>query len=121
MQVVPSPEYLQVVAVWNKILCNLVDLFWLLRLASSLTEDDVAVNFVADKILEVTLVADEAGLFRMLQIVPVTFCNLAVDSLLDPNDFVNHPTVNQMVNLLSSLLTYSDVFRRTRGRTCTCC
>ena len=89
MQVVPPSEDLQVVTIRDKVFYNFIDLFRLLWLSSPLTEDDVAVNSVANKIFEVTFVADEAGLLCMLQVVSMTLRDLAIDSLLDPYDFIN--------------------------------
>ena len=66
MQVVSPSKYLKVIAIRHKILGYLVDFFRLLRLSSSLTEDDVTVNSVAYMVLEVTLVADQASLLCML-------------------------------------------------------
>ena len=66
VQVIPPSEDLQVVTIRHKVFYNFIYLFRLLRLSSPLTEDNVAVDSVANKILEVTLVADEAGFFCML-------------------------------------------------------
>ena len=58
MQIVASAEDLQVVALWHESLTDVVDLLWLLRLASAHTENDVTVNVALDAITEVTLVAN---------------------------------------------------------------
>ena len=42
-------------------------------------------------VLEVSLVADQAGLFRMLEVVAMTLAYLPVDCLLDPHDLINKP------------------------------
>ena len=89
MQVISPSEDLQVVTIRHKVFYNFIDLFRFLWLSSPLTEDDVAVNSVAHKVFEVTFVANETGLLCMLQVVSMTLGNLAIDSLLDPYDFIN--------------------------------
>jgi len=47
MKVVPAAEDLKIIAVGNKSLSNLIDLLWLLRLTSPLTENDIALDVEA--------------------------------------------------------------------------
>ena len=89
MQIISPSENLQVVTIRHKVFYNFIDFFRLLWLSSPLTENNVAINSVANKIFEVTFIADEAGLLCMLQVVSMTLGNLAIDSLLDPYDFIN--------------------------------
>ena len=44
-------------------------------------------------VLEVSLVADQAGLLCMLEVIAVTFAYLSIDSLLDPDNLINQPKV----------------------------
>ena len=91
MQIVSPTKDLQIVALWYESLTNVVDLLWLLRLASAHTENDVTVNVALDAVSEVALVANEACFLCMLQVVTMALVDLAVDRLLDPHYLVDEP------------------------------
>ena len=94
MKIVSAAKDLQVVAMGHQGLAYVVHLFRLLRLASAHAEDDVAVDAADEAVPEVSLVADEARLLRMLQVVAVSFVDLAVNGLLDPDDLIDKPNNN---------------------------
>ena len=89
MKIVTASEDLQIVALGDERLNDVVHLLWLLRLTSTHAEDDIAVDAAFDSVAEIALVADEAGLFGMLKIVAVALIDLTIDGLLDPYDFVD--------------------------------
>ena len=89
VQVVSPSEYLEVAPIWYHGFGDIVDLFGLLTLASSLTEYDICFN-VADCLLaDVSFDSDKACLLGMLQVVSVALGYLPVDCLLDPCDLVD--------------------------------
>lgn len=91
MKVVTSAKDLQVVPIGNQALSNLVDFFWLLRLTSAHAEDDIRLDLVLDLYVDgASFETNEARFFGVLEVVAVTFGNLAVDCLLDPGDLVDH-------------------------------
>jgi hypothetical protein len=47
VKVIPAPKYLKIIAVGYKSLSDLIDLLWLLRLTSPLTENDIALDVEA--------------------------------------------------------------------------
>jgi hypothetical protein len=89
MKVVPAAEDLKIIAVGYKSLSDLIDLFWLLRLSSPLTEYDIALDVEAGFVRDVAANTNKAGLFGMLKIVAVPLCNLAIYSLLNPGNFID--------------------------------
>ena len=89
MKIVSASKNLQIVALWDERLNDVVHLLRLLRLTSAHAEDDIAVDAAFDSVAEIALVADEAGLFGMLKIVAVALIDLTIDGLLDPYDFVD--------------------------------
>ena len=91
MEVVPPPKDFQIVPIGHKRLNNLVDLLRFLRLPTPTRKDDVRIDPRPLEFAEIALIADETGLFGVLQVVPVALVNLAVDRLLHPNDFIDQP------------------------------
>ncbi len=89
MEVIPAPEDLKIIAVGYKSLSDLIDLFWLLRLTSSLTENDIALDVEAGFVRDVATNTNKASLFSMLKIVAMPLCNLAIYSLLYPGNFID--------------------------------
>ena len=91
MQVVSSAKDLEVVPLGHQGLTDFVHFLRLLRLTSPHWEYDITVNVAFDFIAQVSLVADEHRLFGMLQVISVPFVDLAVDSLLYPNNLIDQP------------------------------
>lgn len=91
MQVVPSPEYLEVVPVGDQRLGNLIDLLWLLRLSTSLAEDDIALYVEAGLGIHIAPDTHETGLLSMLQIIAMALSYLPIHCLLHPSDLINEP------------------------------
>lgn len=94
MQIIPSPENLQIEAIRHDAFGQLINFRRLLRLAAPLTEDDVghdveAGGGVGARLKYGSFGADEAGFFGVLEVVPMTLCNLAIDCLFDPSDLVD--------------------------------
>lgn len=75
-------------------------------MATSAAEDYISINTVAFQVTQIPLVPDEASLFGMLKIVPVAFVDLAIHSLLYPNDFIDKPkkSMKNVKDLLVSML-----------------
>jgi len=89
VKVVPATEDLHVVAVRNKSFGDVVDLLRLLRLASSLGEDDILLDVESAVLSDVAFNTDEACFLGVLEVEAVTFGDFAVNGLLDPGDLVN--------------------------------
>ena len=91
MQVVATAKDFKEVSLGHQGFANVVDFFRLLRLATSHAEYHIAVYAAFDAISQVTLITNKASFFRMLQVVTMTFVDLAVHGLLDPNNLIDKP------------------------------
>ena len=89
MQVVSSGEYLEEVSVGNELFSHLIDLFWLLRLASPHAEDDITWYILLQSRPQVTLVAYQTSLLGMLEVVAMPFVDLSIDGLFHPYKLVH--------------------------------
>lgn len=110
MQVIPSGKYLTEEAIRDKMLSDLVDLLWFLRLTSPVSEEHIRVNIEVhaalapcrfpllgsffkspDHSLVAALESDQTQLLGMLQVITMALRNLAVHCLLYPADLINQP------------------------------
>ena len=89
MKVVSATEDFEIIAFGNHGLCDVVDLFWLLGLASTLTEYHIGLDVKPCSLVHIPLDSNKTSLLRMLQIVPMPLGNLPIDCLLDPHNFIN--------------------------------
>ena len=89
MQVVSSPEYLHVETVRHERLSQVVDLFRLLRLASSLRKDNICHKVEAAVFGRVAFDSNQARFLGVLKVEAVALGDLAVDCLLDPGDLID--------------------------------
>lgn len=90
MQVVSPTEDLEVVAIWNQGFRDIVDLLWLLRLASSLRKDDIRLDVEVGFASHISFHSNQTSFLGVLEVEAMTFGNLSVDCLLDPGDLVYH-------------------------------
>lgn len=88
-QVVPSSEYLQVIAVWHQFLDVFINFSWFLALPSPVAEDYIRC-YIFVVVLEITFESYQASLLSMLKIKAVTFCYLPIHCLFHPVDRINH-------------------------------
>lgn len=88
VQIISSSKNFDIVTVWDHSLRYLINFLWLLRLTSSLRENDITHGIQVSFLINLTLGSDETRLFSMLKIIPMTLRNLTVHSLLDPGDFI---------------------------------
>lgn len=89
MEVVPPAENFQVVPIWHEGFSQVVDFFRLLRLASPLAENNIALNIKPCPILHVALHSNQACFLCMLQIIAMTLGDLPIDGLFHPRNFIN--------------------------------
>jgi hypothetical protein len=89
VEVISSAKYLHVVPVRDQSLSDLIYLLGFLRLTTSLAEYDIAFNIEPGSVGDIPLNPYKAGFLCMLEVVPMTLGNLAVNSLFDPCNFIN--------------------------------
>ena len=94
VEIVASAKDLKVVSVRYQTFCDIVDFLWLLRLASTLTKYHIS-HYIESSILiwhfqDGAFGANQARFLSVLKIVPMTFGNFSIDSLLYPRYLVDN-------------------------------
>mmetsp|Transcript_6768 Transcript_6768/g.18912 ORF Transcript_6768/g.18912 Transcript_6768/m.18912 type:complete len:214 (+) Transcript_6768:1699-2340(+) len=102
-QIVAPGKYLEIAAVWNQLLNDLIDLHRLLTLASTLRIDDVAGDVSNHARWVRALPADQAGLLGVLEVETVALREPAVHRALYPGDLV-HKGVSPLLHKLKRKL-----------------
>ena len=79
--------------IWDKLLYQLVDLLWLLTLASAFAVDNITANTPSYAWRIRAFFANKAHLLGMLQVVPVRFGHPPVDCHLYPHYLIHQSAI----------------------------